>query len=79
LLLDNINGAAAWGTAFTAQGNDIIEFDGINWTVSFDSAATTGPDYVTNINTGIQYKWSSGTWVKSYDGEYPAGRWHLVL
>jgi hypothetical protein len=79
LLLDSINGAAAWGTSFYARGNDIIEYDGSNWTVSFDSAASAGPDYVTNINTGIQYKWSSGTWVKSYDGEYPAGRWHLVL
>jgi hypothetical protein len=79
LLLDSINGAAAWGVTFYARGNDIIEYDGANWTVSFDSAASAGPDYVTNINTGIQYKWSSGTWVKSYDGEYPAGRWHLVL
>jgi hypothetical protein len=79
LLLDGINGALAWGVGFYAQGNDIIEYDGTKWTVSFDSAAATGPDYVTNINTGIQYKWATGTWVKSYDGEYPAGRWHLVL
>jgi hypothetical protein len=79
LLLDGINGALAWGVSFYAQGNDIIEYDGVNWTVSFDSAASAGPDYVTNINTGIQYKWAAGMWVKSYDGEYPAGRWHLVL
>jgi hypothetical protein len=79
LLLNGINGALAWGVGFYAQGNDIIEYDGTNWTVSFDSATATGPDYVTNINTGIQYKWLAGTWVKSYDGEYPAGRWHLVL
>jgi len=79
LLLNGINGALAWGVGFYAQGNDIIEYDGTNWTVSFNSAAAAGPDYVTNINTGIQYKWAAGTWVKSYDGEYPAGRWHLVL
>jgi hypothetical protein len=79
LLLDNINDTWAWGLKFFARGNDIIEYDGTKWTVSFDSAASPGPDYVTNINTGIQYKWESGTWVKSYDGEYPAGRWHLVL
>ena len=79
LLLDGINGAAAWGTSFHARGNDIIEYDGTNWAVSFESVSSDGPDYVTNINTGIQYKWAAGTWVKSYDGEYPAGRWHLVL
>jgi hypothetical protein len=79
LLLDSINGTAAWGVSFYARGNDIIEYDGTNWFVSFDSTASAGPEYVTNINTGIQYKWASGTWIKSYDGEYPPGRWHLVL
>jgi hypothetical protein len=77
--LDNINETAAWGLTFHARGNDIIEYDGTNWFVSFDSTASAGPEYVTNINTGIQYKWASGTWIKSYDGEYPPGRWHLVL
>jgi hypothetical protein len=79
LLLDNIYETAAWGSTFHARGNDIIEYDGTNWFVSFDSTASAGPEYVTNINTGIQYKWASGTWIKSYDGEYPPGRWHLVL
>ena len=79
LLLEPINDVAAWGAGFFAHANDIIEFDGTNWTVGFNSTATAGPDYVTNINTGIQYKWTGTTWIKSYDGEYPAGRWHLVL
>jgi hypothetical protein len=79
LLLEDINETWAWGTSFSARGNDIIEYNGVDWTVSFDSATSPGPDYVTNIISGIQYKWESGTWVKSYDGEYPAGRWHLVL
>jgi hypothetical protein len=79
LLLEAINGTVAWGTSFSAHANDIIEFDGTNWTVSFDSTLSKGPDYVTNINTGIQYKWTGTNWIKSYDGEYPAGRWHLVL
>jgi hypothetical protein len=79
LLLDSINDTAAWGAGFYAKGNDIIEYNGTNWFVSFDSTASAGPEYVTNINTGIQYKWASGTWIKSFDGEYPPGRWHLVL
>jgi hypothetical protein len=63
-----------------AQANDIIEFDGIQWVVAFDS--TSSPDnlqYVTNITTGIQYKWTGVTWIKSYQGLYPGGQWRLVL
>jgi len=34
---------------------------------------------VTNLNTGIQYKFTNGTWVKSYEGIYTAGKWTIVL
>ena len=63
-----------------AQANDIIEFDGIQWVVAFDS--TSSPNnlqYVTNITTGIQYKWTGSNWIKSYQGLYPGGQWRLVL
>jgi len=63
-----------------AKANDIIEFTGTRWVVSFDS--TSSPEniqYVTNITTGIQYKWIDNTWVKSYQGLYPGGQWNLVL
>jgi hypothetical protein len=76
--------ADAWagtgGQPLTAQANDIIEYDGIRWIVSFDSA--NSPDttqYVTNINTEIQYRWTGETWIKSYQGLYPGGKWSLVL
>jgi hypothetical protein len=35
--------------------------------------------YVTNINTEIQYKWTGASWVKSYQGIYPGGDWTLIL
>jgi hypothetical protein len=63
-----------------AQANDIIEFDGLQWVVAFDS--TSSPNnlqYVTNITTGIQYKWTGMSWIKSYQGLYPGGQWRLVL
>ena len=76
--------AAAWdgvdGQPLVAQANDIVEFDGVRWVVSFDS--TSSPDniqYVTNITTSIQYEWTGTSWVKSYQGLYPGGRWNLVL
>jgi hypothetical protein len=68
------------GQPLVASANDIIEFDGYQWVVAFDS--TSSPNnlqYVTNITTGIQYKWTGTAWIKSYQGLYPGGRWSLVL
>ena len=35
--------------------------------------------YVTNTNTGIQYRFNGTDWVKSYEGIYAQGKWTLVL
>jgi hypothetical protein len=76
--------AEAWagigGQPLVAQANDIIEYDGTRWIVSFDSE--NSPDniqYVTNITTSIQYEWTGTAWIKSYQGLYPGGTWSLVL
>jgi len=76
--------AVAWegsgGQPLVANANDIIEYDGTRWLVSFDSAnSQDNIQYVTNITTSIQYKWTGSTWVKSYQGLYPGGQWSLVL
>ena len=75
---------SAWqginGQPLVAHANDIVEYDGTSWVVSFVS--TSSPNnlqYVTNITTEIQYKWTGNTWVKSYQGLYPGGEWSLVL
>jgi hypothetical protein len=76
--------AEAWagvgGQPLIAQANDIVEYDGQRWIVSFDSE--NSPDnvqYVTNITTSIQYEWTGTAWIKSYQGLYPGGTWRLVL
>jgi hypothetical protein len=76
--------APAWegvdGQPLVAQANDIIEYDGTQWQISFDS--TSSPNniqYVTNITTGLQYEWTGTSWIKSYQGLYPGGTWSLVL
>lgn len=76
--------AVAWeginGQPLVAQANDIIEYDGERWQVSFDSPNSfDNIQYVTNITTGIQYKWTGTAWVKSYQGLYPGGQWRIVL
>lgn len=77
----NTDGADAWkGTQdLVASANDIIEYDGYKWVVAFDSSAQTGVHYVTNTTTQIQYKWTGETWIKSYEGEYKAGDWNIVI
>jgi hypothetical protein len=76
------------GQPLIARANDIVEYDGQRWRVSFDSQTMPDTQYVTNITTGIQYKWlgipvadvnAVGEWVKSYDGLYPGGSWNLIL
>jgi hypothetical protein len=82
--LDNEYPAEAWiganGRGLVAQANDIIEYSNNYWRVVFKSSTETDvTQYVTNITTGIQYRWSGDSWVKSYQGVYVGGTWRLVL
>jgi hypothetical protein len=71
--------STAWGDV-VADVNDIIEYDGSDWAVSFDaSTSTTNVQFVTNITTTIQYRWTGSEWVKSYQGLYPGGNWSIVF
>ena len=89
LLVNNIGsfsssqGATAWrgtdGQDLVANAHDIIQYNGTHWNVVFDSANTNVLNYVTNLTTGIQYKWQNDQWTKSYDGVYRAGEWMLSI
>jgi len=94
LILEDINitemftdptydGPDAWknanGSDFQAHANDIIQWNGTAWSIVFNSASTTTTTYITNSYTGTQYKWSEGSWSKSYEGVYEAKLWRLVL
>lgn len=87
LILNPIGGiasesAVAWagvaGTNLIARANDIIEWNGSYWTVAFDSREP-GVQYISNLNTTVQYRWTGSEWVKSYEGLYGSGEWSLVL
>jgi hypothetical protein len=67
------------GRPLVAGTNDIVEYNGSFWQVVFPSAQQTANQYVTNLTTGIQYKWTGQEWVKSYQGVYAGGQWRLVL
>ena len=73
--------SSTWGTLVATVG-DIIEYNSTTskWNIAFDAS---NPDstqhYVTNLNTGIQYRFNGTEWVKSYEGVYTAGNWSIVL
>lgn len=67
------------GQALVAYANDIIQFNGEFWFVVFDSGQENSVQYVTNLTSTVQYKFSNGAWTKSYEGPYEAGKWELIL
>tara|TARA_Y100001937_G_scaffold128600_1_gene206143 strand:+ start:1383 stop:2744 length:1362 start_codon:yes stop_codon:yes gene_type:complete len=71
-------GYPEWGV--DAQANDIIEFDGTNWNVSFDASTKSDTTaIIKNLNTSKVFKWNGTTWLSIYEGEYNPGYWTLVL
>lgn len=82
----NDDGPDAWksiaGADFYANANDIIEWTGTAWEIVLgteERESVTDPIYVTNLRTGIQYKYFEDVWTKSFEGEYQKGRWRLVF
>jgi len=79
--------AYAWASTdnhpLIANTGDIVQYQitaGVgSWVVIFDAAAGAEPFYVTNLVTDVQYRWTGTEWVKSVDGWYGPGEWHLTL
>ena len=61
------------------KANSIIEWNGSRWVSVFDPEEVTTNIYITNLRTGIQYKWDGVQWLKSFEGEYLPGSWRLTL
>jgi hypothetical protein len=85
LIIDQIGDSTAtvqsstWGTLIASVG-DIIQYDGNVWRKVFDASDPDSTQhYVTNLNTGIQYRFNGTEWVKSYEGIYTQGNWSIVL
>ncbi len=80
---NNTDGADAWkGTGnedLVANANDIIEYNGSSWQVVFDSREVFDIEYVSNLATAQQYKWTGSRWMRSFEGEYRNSKWRLVL
>jgi hypothetical protein len=79
LIVEDIgDNTPAWGN-FSAKANSIIEYDGTNWVVSFDASILQDINFVTNLTTGIQYRYDGYAWMKAYEGWYEAGDFSVVI
>ena len=79
LTLDDATSSSVWGIDVSA--NDIIEYNGTAWVLSFDASANETREYVTNTTTSQQFKFDSKDkiWTDTYQGVYDAGYWRLEL
>ena len=79
----NEQGPAAWENAddtdFSADANDIAEWDGSKWVNIWNASENTITTYVTNVTTGQQFYWNGYYWQSAVDGYYPRGTWTITL
>ena len=77
------SGPAAWknldDSDIYIKANSVIEWNGSRWVTVFDPDEVATNVYITNLRTGIQYKWDGVQWLKSFEGEYLPGSWRLTL
>jgi hypothetical protein len=82
LIVENIgspgNTTTAWGSLI-ANANDIIEYSSGQWSVVFNSSTDTAIQYVTNLSTNVQYRYTDGIWMKSWEGWYGQGDYSIVI
>jgi hypothetical protein len=78
LLADDLDAVPEW-TNLKASANDIIEFDGTEWKVSFDASVNTDVKVVLNGRSGKQLRWTGEIWVDAISADYNPGYWRIFL
>lgn len=77
LVINDVPNNTYWGLN-NAKANDVIEFNGTSWIVSFASASNSSA-IVLNITTGLLYEWRNSQWISALEGTYQHGWWRLYL
>ena len=78
VVLNDCPVSAQWSNV-VANKNDIIEYNGSSWVVSFDSSTINDTQYVTNVSSDDQLEWNGTDWINSYEGIYNSGYWRIYL
>lgn len=66
-----------WGANIVAYPNDVIEYNGGQWIVIFDSRNSAGKNYLVNNSNGLQYMFDGVDWSYTYYGKYSQGYWRI--
>lgn len=81
VLLDNIasnTGSNPWGTT-NAKANDIIEYDGSEWKIIFNSEYEEHGQSVKSLTSYQHFTFTENGWVQTYFGQYQPGYFRLAL
>jgi hypothetical protein len=78
LVIKDVPENTFWGNITNAKANDILEFNGTEWVVSFNSSSISNA-VVLNTTTGLIYEWKNNAWISAYEGTYRNGFWRLYL
>jgi len=71
--------SVSWGT-IDANENDIVEFNGSNWTVVWTPSSSININQVVvNNRSNRMYRWSNGYWAPIIHEKYLPGYWRLAL
>jgi hypothetical protein len=77
LLTSSVVQTGQWGSV-VADENDIIEYNGSDWIVSFDASAVNATAYTTNANTMKKLFFNGSDWVLAIEGLFEQGYWRIV-
>jgi len=78
VIAQNAEGVNPWGS-IVAFENDIIEWNGTDWFVSFDSSSISVSQYVVNTSDAQHYKFDGDEWIYTYLGVFNPGYWRITL
>lgn len=78
LILSDMGSSQAWGD-IRAYAGDIIEYQDGVWKRVFDCGTNNEVQYLVNLKTNKQLKFTNGQWIMAIDGEYNPGYWRLRL
>lgn len=79
IITDEIGSTTVGWGGLVAKKNDIIEYDGTNWFVSFPSTGSFDRQFLINSNTNQQLLWTGQEWIYSINGFWKPGTWIIYL
>lgn len=80
LLTENIaEPIVLWAGGLDADKNDIIEWNGVQWSVIFDASEIDDQQFVMNLSSQRLLVWDGEQWLDAIDGDYFPGYWRVRL